>query len=200
MDHVAKSCFLIAAVLMTLTGCSEADGKGDGPVILITTSIGTMKVELYPEKAPETVKNFLSYVESGFYDGTIFHRVIRGFMIQGGGFNSEMEKKQTRAPITNEANNGLQNEVGTLAMARTSEVDSATSQFFINATHNDFLDHKNDTIKGFGYCVFGKVFDGMSVVRQIEKVTTGRKGGHGNVPTDPVVIKSIRLVESPDNT
>ena len=200
MHRIAKSCFLIATVLMTLTGCSETGLKGDGPVILITTSLGTIKVELYPDKAPETVRNFLSYVENGFYDGTIFHRVIRGFMIQGGGFNSEMEKKQTRAPVKNEANNGLQNEVGTLAMARTSELDSATSQFFINAKHNDFLDHKNDTIKGFGYCVFGKVFDGMNVVRQIEKVTTGRKGGHGNVPTDPVVIKSIRLLESPGNT
>jgi peptidyl-prolyl cis-trans isomerase B (cyclophilin B) len=161
-------------------------------LIIIETSHGTMKAELWAEAAPATVENFLGYVDDGFYDGTIFHRVMPTFMIQGGGFTPDMKEKATKAPIKNEARTDVKNVRGTLAMARTSEVDSATSQFFINVVDNGFLDHKDDTPQGFGYCVFGKVVDGLDVLDSIRQVATGSVGGHDDVPKEPVVMTSIR--------
>jgi peptidyl-prolyl cis-trans isomerase B (cyclophilin B) len=149
---------------------------------------------LLPEKAPSTVKNFLSYVNAGFYDGTIFHRVIKGFMIQGGGFTPDMQIKSTQAPIKNEADNGLKNKRGTVAMARTSQPDSATSQFFINTVDYHFLDFRNKTSAGWGYCVFGKVVDGMDAVDAIEKLATGKKGMHRDVPTEPAIITKAAVI------
>jgi cyclophilin family peptidyl-prolyl cis-trans isomerase len=163
------------------------------PTVLMKTSMGEITIELDAEKAPATVKNFLEYVEAKHYDGTIFHRVIPQFMIQGGGFNAEMQQKPTRAPIKNEAGNGLKNLTGTIAMARTGVVDSATAQFFINVTNNTALDHRDDTPGGFGYAVFGKVTAGMDVVKKIEGVPTTTKAPHQNVPATPVVIESVRV-------
>ena len=157
----------------------------------IETSMGSITLELDEVKAPVTVKNFLDYAKAGHYDGTIFHRVIDGFMIQGGGFTKAMDQKPTKAPIKNEAANGLKNARGTIAMARTMIVDSATSQFFINLVDNAFLDFQNPTPQGFGYAVFGKVLDGMEVVDQIAKVTTGFSGPHQNVPEEAIVIKKV---------
>ncbi len=162
------------------------------PVIVIETSMGSITAELWPEKAPQTVSNILAYVEQEFYDGLVFHRVIDGFMIQGGGFNEQMRQKQSGKPVVNEARADAPNARGTLAMARTMVVDSATSQFFINLKDNAFLNHRNRTPQGFGYCVFGKVVDGMDVVDAIAKVRTGNVAGHQDVPLEPVVIKSIR--------
>ncbi len=159
----------------------------------IDTSMGTITLELNEEKAPETVRNFVKYAEDGHYDGTIFHRVIDGFMIQGGGFTKAMNQKPTREPIRNEAMNGLKNERGTIAMARTMIVDSATSQFFINLVDNSFLDFSSPTPQGFGYAVFGRVVDGMSVVDSIAKVKTGFSGPHQNVPEEAIVIKKITI-------
>ena len=161
----------------------------------IETSMGTITVELDDAKAPITVKNFIDYAQAGHYDGTIFHRVIDGFMIQGGGFTKDMNQKETRAPIKNEAANGLKNARGTLAMARTMIVDSATSQFFINLVDNDFLNYRGPDPRMFGYAVFGKVTDGMEVVDRIAKVKTGFAGPHQNVPEEPVVIRKVHLVE-----
>jgi cyclophilin family peptidyl-prolyl cis-trans isomerase len=166
---------------------------GKNPIVVITTSMGTIEAELYADKAPETVKNFLAYAESGHYNDTVFHRVIKGFMIQGGGMTADMNQKATKPPIKNEADNGLKNTVGTLAMARTSVVDSATSQFFINVKDNGFLDFKSKTPQGYGYAVFGKVISGMDVVTKIENVTTTSKGMNQDVPVEPVVIKSITV-------
>ena len=157
------------------------------------TSMGTITLELDDAKAPETVANFVQYAKDGHYDGTIFHRVIDGFMIQGGGFTKDMNQKETREPIRNEAMNGLRNFRGTIAMARTMVVDSATSQFFINLVDNSFLDFQNPTPQGFGYAVFGKVVDGMDVVDQIAKVKTGFSGPHQNVPEEAIVIKKVVL-------
>lgn len=165
---------------------------GSSPVVEIKTNMGTIKVELDEAKAPITVKNFLSYVDEGFYEGTIFHRVIDGFMIQGGGMTAKMMQKNTHSQIKNEAGNGLKNLRGTLAMARTNVVDSATAQFFINAVDNPFLDHKNETPQGFGYAVFGRVIDGMDVVDKIRKVRTGLKEGMEDVPMEPIVIESAK--------
>jgi peptidyl-prolyl cis-trans isomerase B (cyclophilin B) len=159
----------------------------------MTTSAGTLRIELDDAKAPATVANFLAYVNKGHYDGTIFHRVIKGFMVQGGGFEPGMKQKPTGAEIQNEANNGLKNNKYTLAMARTSAPHSATAQFFINGTDNDFLNFRSESAQGWGYAVFGKVVDGTDVVDAIERVATGRKGGHDDVPTDDVVI--IKAVE-----
>ena len=161
----------------------------------IETSMGTIAVELDDVKAPVTVKNFMDYAKSGHYDGTIFHRVIDGFMIQGGGFTKDMNQKETKAPIKNEAANGLKNARGTLAMARTMVVDSATSQFFINLVDNGFLDYRGPDPRTFGYAVFGKVTDGMDVVDRIAKVKTGFAGPHQNVPETPVVIRKVHLAE-----
>ncbi len=161
----------------------------------LTTSAGALRIELDDAKAPASVENFLAYVRSGHYDGTVFHRVIKGFMIQGGGFTTDMQQKPTLAAIANEANNGLKNMKYTLAMARTNAPHSATAQFFINATDNDFLNHRSETPQGWGYAVFGKVVQGTEVVDQIEKVSTGRKGGHDDVPNEHVVIlKAVEVV------
>ena len=160
---------------------------------IMETSMGTITLELNEEKAPVTVANFAKYAKAGFYDGTIFHRVIDGFMIQGGGFTRSMDQKETEAPIRNEAMNGLRNLRGTIAMARTSVVDSATSQFFINLVDNDFLDFTSPTPPGFGYAVFGEVTDGLEVVDAIGKVKTGFAGPHQNVPEEPIVIKKVMV-------
>lgn len=165
------------------------------PQVLMETSMGNITIELFKEKAPITVKNFLTYVKEGFYDGLIFHRVIKDFMIQGGGMNEALEQKKPKFAIKNEATNGLSNKRGTLAMARTAIVDSATSQFFINTVDNAFLDHQGKQADRFGYCVFGQVIDGMDVVDQIRAVKTGSKNGHGDVPVEPVFITSARVIE-----
>ncbi len=158
------------------------------------TNHGVIRIELDAEKAPESVRNFLAYVAKGHYDGTVFHRVIKGFMIQGGGFDANMKQKPTEAQIKNEASNGLKNNHYTLAMARTSEPHSATAQFFINATNNEFLNFKSESPSGWGYAVFGKVVDGTAVVDAIERVKTGRKGFHDDVPLEDVVIEKAVLV------
>ena len=163
------------------------------PVVAISTSMGNIRVELDAAKAPLTTKNFVDYVNAGHYDGLIFHRVIPGFMIQGGGMDASMKEKRNQAPIKNEAANGLKNNLGTIAMARTNVVDSATSQFFINVKNNDFLNHRSTAPAEFGYAVFGKVIEGMDVVHSIEKVRTGNRGGHQDVPVDAVVINSAKL-------
>ncbi len=164
-------------------------------MIKLHTNYGDITLELDSEKAPITVQNFIDYVNSGHYDNTIFHRVIDGFMIQGGGFEPGLVQKQTRAPIRNEASNGLKNDKYTVAMARTSDVDSATAQFFINVADNDFLNHSSPTPQGFGYCVFGKVVEGMDVVDKIKKVRTGNRGGHQNVPLENVLLEKAEVVE-----
>ena len=160
------------------------------------TTKGTIVLELDDEKAPETVRNFVEYVQTGHYDGTIFHRVIDGFMIQGGGFTKDMNQKATKAPIRNEASNGLRNKRGTIAMARTMAVDSATSQFFINLVDNDFLDFTLPTPQGYGYAVFGRVADGMNVVDAIAKVKTGYHGPHQNVPEEAIVVTQATVLQS----
>jgi peptidyl-prolyl cis-trans isomerase B (cyclophilin B) len=154
-----------------------------------------MTLELDADNAPKTVENFLAYVSSGFYDGTIFHRVINNFMIQGGGFTTDMEQKPTQAPVDNEANNGLKNERGTISMARTQDPHSATAQFFINVQDNDFLNHTGENMQGWGYTVFGKVAQGEEVLDKIRCVQTGSQGGHQDVPTDPIIIESISIIE-----
>lgn len=158
------------------------------PVVTFTTNFGDFKAELYEDKAPETVANFLQYVKDGHFDHTIFHRVIDGFMVQGGGFTQDMQQKSTRAPIKNEADNGLKNTTGTLAMARTSDINSASAQFFINIADNGFLDFKSKNPSEYGYAVFGKVIEGMPTVEKIRKVKTGSKDGHRDVPVEPVEI------------
>jgi cyclophilin family peptidyl-prolyl cis-trans isomerase len=156
------------------------------------TSKGTLKIELDQAKAPKSVANFLAYVDEGFYNGTIFHRVIPDFMVQGGGFTPDMKQKAAHDPVANEAGNGLKNMRGTLAMARTSVVDSATAQFFINVTDNAFLNHRDDSASGFGYAVFGKVIDGMDIVDKIKSVKTTSSGQYDNVPAEAVIIKSVK--------
>jgi len=167
--------------------------EAKNPIVVLDTSLGEVQVELYPDKAPITVKNFLDYVKAKQYDGVIFHRVIPNFMVQGGGFTPDMKERKTGNPIKNEAGNGLKNDRGTLAMARTSVVDSATAQFFINVKDNAFLNHRDETSQGFGYAVFGKVVKGMDVVDKIVNVPTGNRGGHQDVPLEPVVIKTATV-------
>ena len=157
-------------------------------VVQLDTSMGPVKIQLHDEAVPKTVQNFLKYVDEGFYDNTIFHRVIDGFMVQGGGFTTEFTQKKTNAPVENEANLGAANKRGTLAMARTNEPHSATAQFFINVSDNPFLDHKGQNTQGWGYCVFGEVLEGMDVVDKIKGVKTGAKQGHQDVPMEDVVI------------
>ncbi len=163
-------------------------------MVLIKTNFGEITVELYSDKAPVTTENFIKYVKSGFYNNTIFHRVINNFMIQGGGFEPGMKQKQTNSPIQNEANNGLKNETYTLAMARTNDAHSATAQFFINVENNEFLNHKSPTSSGWGYCVFGKVIKGTEVIDKIKAVKTGRSGFHQDVPVEDVIIQSATLI------
>ncbi|EEV22246.1 peptidyl-prolyl cis-trans isomerase, cyclophilin-type [Enhydrobacter aerosaccus SK60] len=167
----------------------------DMPYVELETTMGNIVIELNHEKAPNTVANFLEYVKSGHYDGTIFHRVIDGFMIQGGGMDANMKEKSTNAPIQNEADNGLKNEVGTIAMARTSDPHSATAQFFINVKDNSFLNFSGKNPQGWGYAVFGKVTEGMDIVNKIKGVPTGKYGFHADVPTTPVVITHAKVIE-----
>lgn len=162
-------------------------------MVKLHTNKGTIVLELNAEKAPKTVENFLDYARNGFYDGTIFHRVIDGFMIQGGGMEPGMREKKTNSPIQNEANNGLTNERGTIAMARTPDPHSATAQFFINVSDNTFLNFRSETMDGWGYCVFGKVVDGMDVVDSIRNVETGSFGFHQDVPKEDVIIESVEV-------
>ena len=165
------------------------------PLVLLETTSGDILIELFSDKAPESVANFLAYVDDEFYVNTIFHRVIKGFMIQGGGLDIRMNDKDARDPITNEATNGLKNLRGTVAMARTSDIHSATSQFFINTADNAFLDHSEETSQGYGYAVFGQVTEGMDVVEKIKGVATTMKSGHQDVPVEDVVIEKAEIVE-----
>jgi peptidyl-prolyl cis-trans isomerase A (cyclophilin A) len=184
-----------AALALLLIGASSAYAQN--PRAEFKTTMGSFTLELYPDKAPKTVENFLQYASSGFYNGTIFHRVIDGFMIQGGGFDPDMKQKATRAPIENEAGSaskgGLKNEIGTIAMARTSVPNSATAQFFINVKDNGFLDYRDPSPQGIGYAVFGRVVQGMDVVMKIAKVSTTTVGPNQNVPQKPVIIESVSV-------
>lgn len=184
-------CYLLAALIIFLSSPLLA---GEGDKVKIETTLGEIIISLDAEKAPATVANFLTYVKNGFYDGTIFHRVIPGFMIQGGGLTKEMNEKRGDAPIKNEADNALKNVKGAVAMARTSDPHSATSQFFINTVENPFLDFRSKDPQGWGYCVFGHVVSGMDVVEKIEKVQTGPYGMHQDVPVEPVVITKASLM------
>ena len=183
---------VLALLLFTLAGFSPVLAA---PVVVIDTSYGEIKVELDEAKAPLTVKNFLAYADKGHYNGTIFHRVIKDFMIQGGGMNADLSPKPTDPPIKNEATNGLRNQRGTIAMARTSVIDSATSQFFINLKDNMFLDHRDTSMQGYGYAVFGKVVAGMEVVDQIGNSKTGMRNRLSDVPVETVTIKGVRRVK-----
>ena len=188
-----RNLVLALAVSLLATATLKGEPAVTNPTVVMKTSLGSVTIELYPAQAPESVKNFLQYVNDKFYDGTVFHRVIPTFMIQGGGFTPDGKQKATRASIKNESANGLKNETGTLAMARTSEPNSATSQFFINVTNNGFLD-KAASQDGVGYCVFGKVTAGMDVVSKIKATPTSNQGGaFVNAPVTPVVIESVRV-------
>lgn len=188
MRQFCTALFFLLACQTTLAG---------NPQLTVETNYGNFIVELYPEKAPKTVANFMRYVDAGFYKDTIFHRVINRFMIQGGGFDIKMQEKETRAPIVNESNNGLLNETGTLAMARTSDPDSANTQFFINLNDNTFLNYQSPDPELIGYCVFGRVLKGMDVVREIGTVATGNVGPYSDVPKAPVVIHQIKVQANP---
>ena len=194
-QHVGALKCLVAAVILLLGAAAfgPTAAGGERPVVIFSTSMGDITIELLSEEAPVTAKNFLDYVDAGFFDGTIFHRVIPGFVIQGGGFTADMNQKPTRAPIKNEADNGVRNLRGTLSMARTSDINSATSQFFINLKDNAFLDHGS---RDFGYAVFGRVVEGMDVVDNIAGVKTGNRGPHGDVPVEPVVTNTARRKEA----
>ena len=182
------------SALSVLAAVTPVAAAGDNPKVVLETDKGKIVIELFQDKAPKTVKNFLDYVDAGHYNNTIFHRVIPNFMIQGGGMSVSMKEKPTKPPVKNEADNGVKNERGTVAMARTQVPDSATAQFFINTVDNDFLNFKDKSIQGWGYAVFGKVVEGMDVVDAIAKVKTGNRGGHQDVPVDSVVIiKAERL-------
>lgn len=187
---------LMFSFLFVTSAWSETDSdttkSGVNPIVMIETSKGSIKVELFQDKAPVSVKNFITYIEEGSYNETLFHRVIPGFMVQGGGFSPDWDKRPTHAPIVNESDNGLKNKIGTLAMARTSDVNSATSQFFINLVDNGFLDY---TRNKYGYAVFGEVKEGMDVVKAIAKVKTSNKGRHGDVPVEDVLINKMSVVE-----
>jgi len=189
--------FFFIALLLAASPVWGESSSQPNHLVRLETSHGAIVLELYSQKAPKTVENFLSYVRDGFFNNTIFHRVIKGFMIQGGGLSEDMQKKATKEPIVNEADNGLKNRLGTVAMARTNLPHSATAQFFINTANNSFLDHKQKTSRGWGYCVFGKVVEGMDTMISIEEVTTGTKSGRQDVPITPVIIKQIVLAGSP---
>ena len=198
-QHIKPLSVVLAAILSLILFTTVKGEKNmstensENPVVVVETNLGDISVELDAGNAPNTTANFLAYVDDGYFNDTIFHRVIPGFMIQGGGLTADMrDKPSNRAPIENEANNGLKNDRGTIAMARTNDPHSATSQFFINLKDNDFLNFRNESMQGWGYAVFGKVVDGMDVVDKIAAVPTGNKGGHQDVPLEPVVIKTIR--------
>jgi peptidyl-prolyl cis-trans isomerase B (cyclophilin B) len=199
MKHLTGLILATAVGLLPVTGYSQEDqsnAKGANMVkVTMETSKGVITLELDSEKAPVSVENFVEYAKAGHYDGTIFHRVIPGFMIQGGGFDTDMKQKDTNPPIKIEADNGLKNTKGTVAMARTSDPNSATSQFFINIADNAFLDHTAPTQQGWGYAVFGQVTGGMDVVDSIEKVKTGNNHGHQNVPLTEVIIRKVTIEE-----
>ena len=189
-------------ITLSMAGISLAADKSEAPVtaakdpvVRLTTTMGVIEITLNPARAPKTVENFLAYVKAGHYDGTLFHRVMKQFMIQGGGFEPGMKQKPTRANIKNEADNGLKNVTGTVAMARTGHPHSATAQFFINVKDNDFLDHTGKNIRGWGYAVFGKVSKGMDVVHKIENTATGQKGQYGDVPTKDILINKAELLK-----
>lgn len=188
-----KKILSAVALVCLFTGIASAEGKKN-PVVTMETTLGNVRIELYEKEAPVSVANFLDYTRSGFYSGTVFHRVIANFMIQGGGFTADLKQKPTKAPIINEAGNGLKNHRGTIAMARTGVVDSATAQFFINVVNNDFLNQRDKTQQGFGYAVFGKVVEGMDVIDKIAAVKTVMRT-FPDVPEKPVVIKSIRILK-----
>jgi peptidyl-prolyl cis-trans isomerase A (cyclophilin A) len=194
LNRTIRQLAVAGFVALAAASVSAQDKAAAAPRVLLATSAGDITLQLDPEKAPKTVANFLEYVKSGHYDGTVFHRVMDGFMIQGGGFTPDMAQKPTRAPIPLESRNGLKNERGSVAMARTSVPDSATAQFFINVVDNAMLDQANSR-DGQGYAVFGKVVGGMDVVDKIRKVETGSRGGHQNVPVSPVVIRSATIVK-----
>ena len=189
-----KRLFATVLLILILGTPFSAPAEASAPLVRIETSMGNITVELNPQAAPKTVANFLQYVRDGFYDNTIFHRVIKSFMIQGGGFTPQMKEKATRPPVVNEADNGLKNDAGTIAMARTPVPHSATSQFFINAKNNDFLNFKAKNMRDWGYCVFGRVVDGMNVVNAIENVKTTIKFRYADVPVEPVIINKIVLI------
>ncbi len=184
----------LVALFLSNSVLAESEPKTN-PQVLMETNLGSFVIELYPDKAPNTVKNFLTYVNDGFYDGTIFHRVIPNFMVQGGGFTADMQKKPTRDPIANEADNGLRNTVGTVAMARTSDPHSATAQFFINVAKNGFLDYREKTNRAWGYAVFGRVIKGMKTVNKIRTSPTGKSKGMIDVPRETVTIIKARQIK-----
>jgi peptidyl-prolyl cis-trans isomerase B (cyclophilin B) len=199
MKLLAGLVMAITVAVAPATGLTQdnSTSKQGADMVTVTmeTNKGVITLELDREKAPDSVENFVTYAKSGHYDGTIFHRVIPGFMIQGGGFDTSMQQKDTNPPIKNEAANGLKNDKGTVAMARTNVPDSATSQFFINVKDNDFLNHTSPTPQGWGYAVFGKVTDGMDVVESIENVSTANKGGQQDVPVSEVIIEKVTVQE-----
>lgn len=188
---LSTATFITATLsLAAATGCSQ---QPKHPQVTFETSVGDFTLELYPDKAPVTVQNFLTYAGEGFYEGTIFHRVIKDFVAQGGGFDDKMKQKKTHDPIKNEADNGLKNDVGTVAMARTGDPDSASSQFFINLKNNDFLNHRDKSQSGWGYCVFGKVIKGMEAVNKMAQVQTGRVGPFDDVPKEPITVTKVSV-------
>ena len=189
----------VALICITISSCygdsiHKINHGEETKLIKLTTTKGNIVIKLFSDKAPETVKNFLNYTENGNYNGTIFHRVIQNFMVQGGGLMPDMSEFVSNAPVVNESNNDLSNKKGTVAMARTSDPHSATSQFFINLKDNDFLDKKNAP-DGYGYCVFGEVVEGMDIVENIGTVSTGNTGGHGDVPQEPIVVEKVEVIE-----
>jgi len=203
MTKLAKSMLSSIMLLCLINGAAFADHHSEqnstttnkNTMVTLKTNFGDIEIELNADKAPRTVENFLQYVKEGHYDGVIFHRVINNFMVQGGGFDADMKEKKSRGPIPNEANNGLQNEKYTLAMARTSEPHSASAQFFINTKNNEFLNFSSETQNGWGYAVFGKVVGGTEIVDKIEAVQTGQSGPYGDVPVEPVIIESATIAE-----
>ena len=194
MKTISRLVALVAGTGLAYSVIGADGAAGTNPKVRMTTSAGVIELELDAKRAPITTENFLKYVDQGFYDGTVFHRVIPGFMIQGGGFLPGLKQKPTNATIKNEANNGLKNNAGTIAMARTNDPHSASAQFFINTVNNPFLDHREQSPQGWGYAVFGKVTSGMDIVKKIEGVATGNVGPHQNVPRQDVVIQKMERV------
>ena len=194
-QYISKIVTPIVSFALFSLMCLQLNSAYANPKVLMETSKGDITIELYEKEAPRTVKNFLSYASEGFYNNLIFHRVIKDFMIQGGGMDSEMRQKDPKPPIKNEARRGLGNNRGTIAMARTNVIDSATAQFFINVKDNDFLNHTDKTARGFGYAVFGEVIKGMDVVDSIARAKTGIFNGFSDVPKEPILIKNVSIIE-----